>query len=96
MPQRENVPQQEENVGYQNEPNFRPLSPQTVSGNQPRSLQNAESELADRFDPQKYGLATSRWAPRNHRPGGPSGQPHKPQIWTRVRVNCVPAGQKEK
>jgi hypothetical protein len=43
-----------------------------------------ENTAEDRVHSGKYGLATSRWAPRNaHRNGQVSGS-GKPQIWTRV------------
>jgi hypothetical protein len=63
----------------------RRLAPRAASGNQSQLVQNADSVLADRFDPQKYGLATSRWASRNYKPGNNGSE--GPQIWTRVRIN---------
>ncbi|TVY34962.1 Uncharacterized protein LSUB1_G008164 [Lachnellula subtilissima] len=51
-------------------------------GNQPRTVQASDPPTIDLLDPQKYGLATSRWAPKNYRPG--RQQSDGPEIWTRT------------
>ena len=69
--------------GGQNIHHGHPTALKSSHGNQSRSFQHADPPAIDLQDLQKYGLATSRWAPRNYRPG--RQQSDEPEIWTRVR-----------
>jgi hypothetical protein len=59
-----------------------PVTFKRAHSNQSRSFQQADPSQFDPLDLQKYGLATSRWAPKNYRPG--RQQSDEPEIWTRV------------
>lgn len=63
-----------------------PPAPHTINHAHPplQSTSNSQPEhspVADRFDTHKYGLSTSRWAPRN---SVRHPRTSSPQIWIRV------------
>ncbi|KAH8655112.1 hypothetical protein BGZ60DRAFT_418378 [Tricladium varicosporioides] len=63
-----------------------PAPPHTINHAHPplQSTSNSQpmhSPVADRFNAHKYGLSTSRWAPRNSVRNPQNGSP---QIWTRT------------
>ncbi|TVY45598.1 Uncharacterized protein LOCC1_G006169 [Lachnellula occidentalis] len=59
-----------------------PTALKSSHGNQPRTVQTSDSLAIDLLDSQKYGLATSRWAPKNYR--SRRQQSDEPEIWTRT------------
>ncbi|TVY90223.1 Uncharacterized protein LAWI1_G006848 [Lachnellula willkommii] len=59
-----------------------PTALKSSHGNQSRTVQTSDAPAIDLLDPLKYGLATSRWAPKNYRPG--RQQSDGPEIWTRT------------
>ena len=61
-----------------------PPPPYTAVANHTRA-----NPAEERLHSGEYGLATSRWAPRNAYRNGSVGETGKPQIWTRVSCDAA-------